>query len=115
MAVAPKAFGKRCVRRGERARIQLTFFARTRGSGAAVTLGEFFDTSGRIDEFLLAGEKRMASGADTDSNVAASRAGMIHRSARANHVGFVVFWMDAFFHSSKMSAECNRLGSLRKR
>jgi hypothetical protein len=115
MAVAPKAFGEKCVRRGEREGIQLTFFARTHGPSAAVALGEFFDTSGRIDEFLFAGEKRMTSGADTDSNVAASRAGMINRAARATHVGFVIFWMDAFFHSSKMSAECNRPGYLRKR
>ena len=115
MAVAPKAFGEKCVRRGERERIQLTFFARPHGFGAAVSLGEFFNATGGIHEFLFAGEKRMTSGADTDSNVAASRAGVIHRSARANHVGFVVFWMDAFFHSSKMSAECNRPGTLRKR
>jgi hypothetical protein len=40
---------------------------------------------------------------------------MINRAARATHVGFVIFWMDAFFHSSKMSAECNRPGTLRKR
>jgi len=77
---------------------QLTLFTRARGSGAAVTLGEFFHATGRIDELLLAGEKRMTSGADTDSNVAPGRAGLIDRAARANHVGLVIFWMNACFH-----------------
>jgi hypothetical protein len=107
-------FGVEIVRRnGERAG-QLTFLACSRGFGAAVALGEFFHAAGRVHEFLFAGEKRMTSGANTDSNVAASRAGVIHRAARANHVGLMIFWMDACFHSSKMSAECNRTDSLRK-
>ena len=96
------------------ATVQLTFFARARGFGAAVALGEFFDATGGVDEFLFAGEKRMTSGADTDSNVALGRAGMIDRAARANDVGFVIFWVNACFHSSKMSAECNRAAVLRK-
>jgi hypothetical protein len=94
---------------------QLTFFARARSSRAAVALGEFFHATGRIHKFLFAGEKRMTSGADTDSNIATGRAGVIHRAARANDIGFVIFWMNACFHSLKMSAECNRAGSLRKR
>ena len=85
-------------RRSRRRYNQLTFFARARGFGAAVALGEFFHPTGRIDEFLLAGEKRMTSGADTDSNVAPGRAGVIHRAARANHVGLVIFWMNVCFH-----------------
>ena len=100
--------------RHRRYRSQLTFLTRASCLGAAVTLGEFFDATGRIHEFLFAGKKRMTSGADTDSNVAPGRAGVIHRAARANDVGLVIFWMNACFHSSKMSAECNRAGSLRK-
>ena len=102
MGKIPKAFGIRIVRRerGERAR-QLTLFTRARGFGAAVALGEFFDAAGRVHKFLFAGEKRMAGGADTDSNVAPGRAGVIHRAARANDVGLVVFWMNACFHVRK--------------
>ena len=85
-------------RQSEAATSQLTLFARTGGSGAAVTLGELFNASSRVHELLFAGKKRMTSGADTDSNVTPGRAGMIHRAARANHVGLVVFWVNACFH-----------------
>ena len=115
MVVTPKTFGVGIVRRrGERA-VQLSFFARADSFGAAVTLGEFLNSTCGVDEFLLAGKKRMAGRANTDSNVAPGRAGVIHRAARANDVGLVIFWMDACFHSSKMSAERNRMGSFRKR
>ena len=100
MMVAPNAFGVRIVRRGERYR-QLTFFARARGFGAAVTLGELFDATGHVDEFLFAGEKRMTSAANTDSNVTARRAGVIDRSARANDICLVIFWVNACFHRQK--------------
>jgi hypothetical protein len=40
---------------------------------------------------------------------------MIHRAAGANHVGLIILWMNVRFHSSKMSAECNRGRQLRKR
>ena len=94
-------FGIGIVRRnGERAG-QLTFFAEARSFGAAVALGEFFDTTGGVDKLLLAGKKRMTSGADTDSNVALGRAGMIHRTARANDVGLVILWVNACFHVRK--------------
>ena len=82
-------------------RSQLTFFARAHGFGAAIALGEFFDATGRVDEFLLTGEKRMTSGANTDSNVTARRARVIDRSARANDIGFVIFWVNACFHRQK--------------
>ena len=85
---------------GERAS-QLTFFGRAHGFGAAVTLGEFLNATGGIDKLLFAGEKRMAGRADTDSNVAPGRAGVIHRAARANDVGLVVFWVNACFHVRK--------------
>src|SRR6266404_1329629 len=97
IVTAPKPFGAGIVRRSERYN-QLAFFARSDCFGAPVTLGELFHASGRIDEFLFAGEKRMTSGADTDSNVALCRTGLIDRSTRANHVGLVIFWVNACFH-----------------
>lgn len=93
---------------------QLTFLAAPSRPSAAVTLGEFLDTTCRVDEFLLAGEKRMAGRTNTDSKIASSRAGMIHRTARTNHVGLLIFRVNACFHSSKMSAECNRAEAFRK-
>ena len=101
MGITPKTFGAEIVRRnGERAG-QLTFFARARSFGAAVALGEFLNATGGIDKLLLAGEKRMTSGADTDSNVAAGRAGVINRTARADDICLVVFWVYACFHVRK--------------
>ena len=81
--------------------LQLTLFGRAHGFGTAVALGEFFHATGRVHEFLFAGEKRMTSGADTDSNVALGRAGVIHRATRANNVGLVILWMNACFHVRK--------------
>jgi hypothetical protein len=101
MGAIPNGTGKEIVRRdGERAG-QLTFFARPRGPGAAVAFREFFHATGGIDKLLLAGEKWMAGGANTDSNVTTGRAGLVNRAARANHIGLVVFWMNACFHVGK--------------
>src|SRR2546423_15566091 len=80
---------------------QLTFFGRAYGFSAAVTLGEFFNATGGIDKFLFASEKRMTSRADTDSNVAPGRAGLINRAARAHDIGFVIFWVNVCFHRQK--------------
>jgi hypothetical protein len=88
-------------RPSEAAIAQLSSFASARGSGATVAAGEFFDPPRGIDKFLFAGEKRMTSGANTDLNIPARRAGMIHRAARANHVGLVIFWMNPGFHLRK--------------
>src|SRR5207248_8712573 len=81
--------------------VQLTFFDRADGFGAAIALGEFFHTTGRVYEFLFAGEKRMTSGADTDSNVTTRRASLIDRAARADDIGFVILWVNACFHRRK--------------
>src|SRR5713101_684927 len=89
--------GEECVRRGERYRRELTLRG-PRSFGAAVTAGEFFHAPGSIDELLFAGEKWMASGTNTDLNIPTRRAGVIHRAARTNDVGFVVLWMNARFH-----------------
>ena len=80
---------------------QLGFFAGASRFGAAVALGEFFHAPGGIDEFLLAGEKRVASSANTDLNILAGRAGVIHRAARAHDIGLVILWMNACFHYQK--------------
>src|SRR5947207_13233356 len=80
---------------------QLSFFARAHGFGAAIALGEFFYATGRVHEFLFAGEKRMTSSANTDSNVTTRRAGVIDRAARADDIGFVILWVNACFHRQK--------------
>ena len=43
----------------------------------------------------------MTSGANTDFNVATGRARMVDGAARANDVGFSLFWMDVRFHVPK--------------
>jgi hypothetical protein len=101
MSIAPKIFEDVQRRSQIAATIQLTFFTRARGFGAAIALGEFFDATGRVHEFLFAGEKRMTSGADTDSNVTTRRAGVIDRPARAGDICFVILWVNACFHRQK--------------
>src|SRR5262245_19204873 len=77
---------------------KLSFLFSPRGFGAAIAAGKFLDAPGRIHELLFAGEKRMASSANTDLNIAARGAGMIHRTACAHHIGFVILWMNTGFH-----------------
>jgi len=101
MSVAPKTF-EGIKRRSQIAvPVQLTFFARAHGFGAAIALGEFFDATGRVHELLFAGEKRMTSSANTDSNVTTRRARVIDRAARADDIGFVILWVNACFHRQK--------------
>ena len=76
-------------------------FTRTSGLGAAVAAGEFFHTSGSVDEFLLASKKRMAGGADADSNILFGRAGVINRAAGANHIGLLIIGMNVRLHVEK--------------
>jgi hypothetical protein len=80
---------------------QLSFLVSSRGFGAAIPAGEFFHASGGIDKLLFAGEKWMASGTNTDLNIATRRAGVIHRAARTDDVGLVILWMNAGFHVRK--------------
>src|SRR5581483_7106461 len=95
MEEIPKTFGIGMVHRESDERPgQLSFFG-AGGLGAAVALGEFLNTARGVDKLLLTGEKRVASSADTDSNVAPGRAGPINRPTRANHLGLVIFWMNA--------------------
>jgi hypothetical protein len=84
--------------RGKRLYKNLSFLLSPRGFGATVAAGKFFNAPGGIHKLLFACEKWMASGTDTDLNIATRGAGMIHRAACAHHVGFVIFWMDPGFH-----------------
>ena len=76
-------------------------FTRTSGLGAAVASGEFFHTPGSVDEFLFASEKRMAGGADADSNISFGRTSVINRATRANHIGLLIIWMNVRLHVEK--------------
>src|ERR1700730_2338358 len=77
---------------------QLTFLRSPCRLGAAVTLRKLFNPAGRIDEFLFARKKRMASSADADSNVLARRTRVIDGAARTSDIGHVILWMNACFH-----------------
>ena len=86
------------VRRGKRLYKNLSFLLSPRRFGATVTAGKLFNAPGGIHKLLFACEKWMASGTNTDLNIATRGAGVIDRAACAHHVGFVIFWMDAGFH-----------------
>lgn len=88
----------RTPRQSEVAKAQLSFLFGSRGLGAAVAPGKFLDAASRINEFLFAGEKGMTSCANADLNIAARGAGMIHRTACAYHIGFVILWMNIGLH-----------------
>jgi hypothetical protein len=100
-------------RRGERLYIQLSL-AGACGLGAAVTTREFFHAPGGVDEFLFAGEKRMARGADSDFNVSFSRAGMINRAARANDISLVIIGMNVRLHVEKRARNLAAKRQIRK-
>src|ERR1700730_8473057 len=84
------------------------------GLGTAVTTREFFHTPGGIDEFLLAGEKRMAGGTDADFNVSFGRAGVINRAAGANDVGLLIIGMNVRLHVKKRVRNLAVKGQIRK-
>src|SRR6187549_1735281 len=76
---------------------------------AAIAAREFLHPAGGIDELLFAGEKRMASGADTDLDVLLRRTGVVNRTAGAGDFGFEIFRMDVRFHG-KRASNLPRLG-----
>ena len=86
------------VRRGKRLYKNLSFLLSPRGFGATVTAGKLFNATGGIHKLLFACEKWMASGTNTDLNIATRGAGVIHRAACAHHISLVIFWMNACFH-----------------
>jgi len=60
---------------------------------------ELLDTAGGVDIFHLAGEKRMAYGADFNVDIFPCAARDKFVAATAGHRGFLVFWMNAGFHA----------------
>ena len=66
--------------------------------GLTVPARKFFDASGRVDELLLSGKKGMASGANTDFDIPASRSGVIHRATGANDRGLLIVGMNVCLH-----------------
>src|SRR2546423_3587951 len=84
------------------------------GLGAAVAPREFLHASGRIDELLFPGEKRMARRADADFNVPLGRARVIDSAASADDIGLVILWMNVRFHVWKRGANCSALRLSRK-
>ena len=84
------------------------------GLGAAVTTREFFHAPGGVDEFLFAGEKRMAGGTDADFNVSFGRASVINRPARANDIGRLVIGMNVRLHIQKRAHSLAAEGQIRK-
>ena len=94
--------------------MDLSFFARPGNLGAAVALGEFLDPAGGIHEFLFAGEKRMTSGTDADSNITTGRTCMVDRATGADHLRLLIFWVYVRFHVSKRSANLRGLAHSRK-
>ena len=81
-----------------RGNVQLSFLLGAGGSSAAIAPRKLLDAPRGVDKFLFASEKGMTSGTNTDLNIAACGASVIHRPARAHHIGFVIFWMNACFH-----------------
>jgi hypothetical protein len=83
---------------GERLYNELSFLLGAGSFRAAVTAGKFLDPTRSIDKLLFAGEKGMTSGTNADLNIATRGASVIHRTACAHHISFVVFWMNVWFH-----------------
>ena len=79
-----------------------------------VAAGEFLYATRGIDEFLFAGEKRMASGANADLDVPTRRAGMVDRAAGADNIRLVVFRMNVRFHGGKRAGMVDAKAAPRK-
>ena len=110
LSAAEKAVAAR-----ERLCNQLSFLFGASSFGAAVTAGKFLDPARSIDKLLFAGEKGMTSSANTDLNIAARGAGMIHRTACAHHICRVILWMNTGFHLWKGARNLLAQRALRKR
>ena len=95
-------------------RIQLRWFAAARRFRAAVTAREFLDSAGGIDEFLFAGEKRMAGGADADFNITPRRTCVIDGTTRTDDVGLVILRMNVRFHVQKRARNLSAIDRFRK-
>ena len=69
-------------------------------SFAFVAFGEFIDAAGRIDEFFLAGEKRMAARTNINADIFSGRTRMHHVPADAGDRGRFVRRMNSVFHAA---------------
>ena len=78
----------------------LGFFAYHFLAGLGLDLGlEFFHASGGVDQFLLAGVKRMALAAKLGFDLGQSRAGGHSETASTSDLGiFVILGMNIVFH-----------------
>ena len=81
---------------------------------AAVAARELLDSAGRIDEFLFAGEKRMAGGANADFNITPRRTGVIDGTTRADDVGLVILRMNVRLHVQKRALNLGAIDHFRK-
>ena len=72
-----------------------------RCADCAVALLKFVHTARRVDEFLFAGEERVACGANADFNVFASRASAIRRATCAGDDCFCIIRMYVCLHFSR--------------
>ncbi len=95
--------------------VQLSLFRSPDSLGAAVAARELLNTTSCVDELLFPGEKRMASGADADSNIRARGAGVIGRTARTNDIGFLIIRMNIRLHGNKRAGTISGVRRLRKR
>jgi hypothetical protein len=95
-------------------RIQLRLFAAARRFCAAVTPREFLDSASSIDEFLFAGEKRMAGGANADFNIPPRRTRVIDGTTGADDVGLVILRMNVRLHIQKRTENLSAIEHFRK-
>ena len=63
-----------------------------------VSLLEALDTTGRVNQLLLAGEERMAGGADLNPVRLAGGTGFHHMPAGTGDINFLIVRMDRLFH-----------------
>ena len=74
------------------------------GSFLAIALVEAIDASGGIDQLLLAGKERVASGTNFDVQVTFLGGASLERlAARAGDGDINVFWVNSWFHMITLS------------
>lgn len=64
----------------------------------AIALLEFVNPAGRIDKFLLAGEERVACGANAEFDILTCGACLVGRAASAHDVGLLIVGMNFWLH-----------------
>jgi hypothetical protein len=79
------------------------FVTNRKGLSLFVAAVEFVNTTGGIDEFLLAGEERMAFGADSNLGFGTGGFDVPNFTAGAGNDGVFVLRMNIFFHFKQYS------------